>query len=293
MRRDAPHNGVWVADENRAVIAPMKAGDLVWIYESQSGRPIVQERPDGEHRTIRHHRGRGGVVSLMEVTAPAEEDPEAEIERYSNGTNIWWRWRATTRIVNSAGFIPRQVLNGMLGYKPGNPLRGFGTQKSGLREISPAVHLQVQSAFLTSHEAADETLLRQGQSSPRGGPGGEGAIHKSLKEAIAADPSRVLGEDGLVLIRVEYPFGVTGDRIDVLLRDGLGRYMAVEVEPECPADHTTGPLQCMKYRALLAYQLNRELDEIRTSLVTHLLADNVRAKAERYGIETFEIRRSM
>jgi hypothetical protein len=270
----------------------MKAGDLVWVYESQSGRPIIQELPDGESRTIRHHLGRGGVVSLAEVTVPPQEDPGAETERYVNGTKIWWRWRATTRIINSAGFIPRKVLNGLLGYKPRNPLRGFGTRSSGLMEISLAVHLQIRSAFLASHQATDGLLLQQGRTSRRGGVGGEGAIHKSLKKAIAENPSCVLGEDGLELIQVEYPFVVTGDRIDVLLRDGLGRYMAVEVEPECPADHTAGPLQCMKYRALLAYQLDRDVDEIRTALVTHLLSENVRGKAEKYGVECFEIRPS-
>src|ERR1017187_6581220 len=46
---------------------------------------------------------------------------------------------------------------------------------------------------------------------------------------------------------------VTGDRIDVLLRDSVGRLLAVEVELDCDGSHLAGPLQCMKYRSMLAY----------------------------------------
>ena len=283
-RRDAPHNDVWVADGKRDVIAPMDVGDLVWIYESQSGRPIVQTLANGEHRIIRHHHGRGGVVTLVEVTAIPAENPEAEAEQYADGSSIWWRWRTSTRTVNSAGFIKREALNAMLGYSPKNALRGFGTRKSGLMAISRELHHKMLAAFLASYGEMEQEQLRSAQRSPRAGLGGEGEIHKSLKDAIAADPAGTLGEPGLELVRVEYPFGATGDRIDVLLRDSLGRYVAVEVEPECRVDHIAGPLQCMKYRALLSYQLDRELDEVRACLVTHQLDHGVRARAERHGI---------
>ncbi len=290
-RPDTPHNGVWVAHDKQDVIAPMSEGDLVWIYESQSGRTIIKTRADGVQQTIHHHRGRGGVITLVEVTATPEADNEAEVEQYADGSSIWWRWRALTRTVNSAGFIGREQLNMMLGYSPKNPLRGFGTQNSGLKEIPRDLHEELLAAFLASHEQLDQARLRSAQSSSRGGAGGEGEIHRALKDAIVADPAGILGEPGLVLIRAEYPFGATGDRIDVLLRDRLGRYVAIEVEPECPSDHVAGPLQCMKYRALLAYQLDREVDEIRTCLVTHRLEGSVRARAEKYGIRCIEIQR--
>lgn len=288
-RRDAPHNGVWVADNKRDVIAPMDVGDLVWIYESQSGRSIVRTLAREKHSIIRHHPGRGGVVTLVEVTSAPAEDPDAELEQYVDGTSIWWRWRATTRTVNSAGFIEREALNALLGYSPKNPLRGFGTRNSGLMEIREELHRELLAVFLASYGELERERLRSAQQSPRAGLGGEGEIHKALKHAVAADPAGLLGEPGLTLVREEYPFNATGDRIDVLLRDSLGRYVAVEVEPECPADHIAGPLQCMKYRALLSYQLDRELDEIRACLVTHQLDRGVRAKAEKYGISCVEI----
>lgn len=288
-RRDAPHSGVWVADNKRDVIAPMRVGDLVWMYESINGRPIIQERADGEVRTIRHHRGRGGIVTLAVVTEEAEEDPEREPETYGDGTSIWWRWHAKTRIVNSAGFIPREEVNELLGYKPNNPLRGFGTQSSGLAEIPAEVHQEILERFNRSHQTIDDERLRQGGSARRGGKGGEGPVHKRLKKAISENPSKLLEEGGLETFKEEYPFGATGDKIDVLLRDRYGRLVAVEVEPECPEGHMSGPLQCMKYRALLAYHFDREVEEIRTFLVTHALHSSVEEKATKYEIECKQI----
>lgn len=286
--RDNPHNGVWVADEDKEVIAPMRSGDLVWIYESQSGRPIIKNRADGEQIRIMHHTGRGGVVTLVEVTAAPIEDSEAEKEVYADGSTSWWRWKASTKIVNSAGFIPRASLNQILNYKTTNALRGFGTKNSGLMQVSSETHDAIKVAFERSHEERDEIQLTAGERSLRGG-GGEGPAHLALKNAIAQNPSAVLGEEGLILEKLEYAFGATGDRIDVLLRDRLGRFVAVEVEPACPDDHIAGPLQCMKYRALLAYHFDRRLEEVRTFLVTHELSNKVKEKSERFGIECISI----
>jgi len=285
-RQDAPHNGVWVADDKRDVIAPMAIHDLVWIYESQSGRPILQEKATGEKVTRRHHRGRGGVVALVEVIETPAEDPDSEVESYIDGTSIWWRWRADTRTVNSAGFVNREELNRMMGFERAYVFRGFGTRRSGLKEISPETHSAILNAFLASYTKEDQGRLRRGSNAGRAGEGGEGPVHKKLKEAIAADPCAVLGEPGLELVKMEYVFGATGDRIDVLLKDRFGRYMAVEVEPACPADHVSGPLQCMKYRSLLAYHLDREPEEIRTCLVTHDLHEEVQKKSKKYGIQS-------
>lgn len=284
LRRDAPHNGVWVDDNDRDVIAPMKIGDLVWIYESQSGRQIVKSRADGGQDRIQHHIGRGGVVTLVQVTEAPAEDSESEKELYTDGSSSWWRWKAATRIVNSAGFIPRTLLNEFLGYKPTYALRGFGTRKSGLMHIGSEVHNRIKREFESSHQGSDDTRLASAERSLRGS-GGEGPVHLALKNNIASNPSAVLGEDGLTLVKVEYGFGATGDRVDVLLRDSLGRFVAVEVEPTCPDDHIAGPLQCVKYRALLAYQFDRSLDEVRTLLVTHELSEKVLEKSERFGIE--------
>lgn len=287
-RKDSPSHGVWVASEKAHVIAPMESGDLVWVYESLSGRSIRRRLANGDERVETRHKGRGGVIGLTTVLVPPAEDPGSEPEEYVGGSRIWWRWFAPTRVVNSAGFISRVELNEVLGYKPDYPLRAFGTAQSGLMSVGEDVHRALLERFLGSY--ADEELqrLERGRQRPRGG-GGEGPVHLALKNAIAADPSGVLGEPGLRLVQVEYAFGATGDCIDVLLKDAHGAYVAVEVEPDCPQDHVAGPLQCMKYRALLAYHFSREPEEVRTILVSHGIHEAVREKAGRYGIASYVV----
>ncbi|MEX0719055.1 MAG: hypothetical protein WD509_02705 [Candidatus Paceibacterota bacterium] len=283
---DKPHNGIWVADDKRDVIAPMSKGDIVWIYESLTGRSIVKEKANEEKQIIKHHRGRGGIVTLVEVTEEAEEDLDSETETYTDGSKLWWRWHAETKIVNSAGFVPRLMLNNILGFKDNYSLRGFGTRKSGLKEISTEEHEEILNFYLNHHTDKDSTKLSR---KPLTRKGGEGPIHKALKLAIAANPSEMLGETNLSLVKIEYAFEDTGDRIDVLLKDRYGRYVAVEVEPECPSTHQAGPLQCMKYRALLSYRLDREVEEVRMFLVAHDISEEVKSKASKYGIECFKV----
>jgi RecB family endonuclease NucS len=111
-----------------------------------------------------------------------------------------------------------------------------------------------------------------------------------LKQRIAADPSAVLGEDGLSLHKVEFPF-ITGDRIDVVLRDKDKKFVAVEVEVECDRNHLAGALQCMKYRAMLAYYFERPLEEVRCILVAHKIASEVNARCAAFEIETIMVAR--
>jgi len=124
-----------------------------------------------------------------------------------------------------------------------------------------------------------------------GGQGGEGEVHRDLKERIAAEPSNVLEEDGLHLIKIEFPFVCTGDRIDVLLRDKDRKFVAVEVEVECDPYHLAGALQCMKYRAMLAYYFERPLAEVRRILVAHNIAPKVKARCDAFEIETIMVAR--
>lgn len=118
--------------------------------------------------------------------------------------------------------------------------------------------------------------------------GGEGPLHKSLKEFIAARPEIALQEIGLKTIQVEYPF-VTGDRIDILLEDKNGRLVTVEVEVDCYDTEIAGPLQCMKYRSLIAYLAETRVVEVRTVLVARSVASSVQKRCRSYDIQVVEI----
>jgi len=189
-------------------------------------------------------------------------------------------------VINSNGFIDRRSLAKILGYKVNYPFRGFGDQKSGVKKLSVDEFASIHSAFLSSQRTVKTVLQRK--QSPRGQGGGEGPLHKSLKEFIAAQPDVALKEEGLETIQVEYPF-LTGDRIDVLLQDKNGRLVTVEVEIDCDHSEIAGPLQCMKYRSLIAYLSEIRVAEVRTMLVARSVASSVKKRCRDYEIQVVEI----
>jgi hypothetical protein len=178
----------------------------------------------------------------------------------------------------------------LLGHKPAFNFHGYGGG-SGLKEIGLAAHERLLKAFLSSSDADLATRLARPLPPGGFGPGGEGAPHLALKERIAADPSGVLGEPGLrhVVTELRYP---TGDRIDVVLKDRYGRLVTVEVEVDCGAEEVCGPLQCMKYRGLLAYRFGRDPLEVRMLLVAHSVHPAVRDKCKRFEIDVVEVSRA-
>ncbi|MCC6242135.1 MAG: DUF91 domain-containing protein [Gemmatimonadaceae bacterium] len=210
-------------------------------------------------------------------------------ETYTDGESKWWRWYAPTTVLNASGFIPRDVASGCLGYKPNYVVRGFGTAGSGIKRIADAEHASLLARFTSSAiEGKDAILERAARiaDSKRGGQG-EGELHRRIKDKIAADPASCLQEAGLTLVRKEYPYA-TGDRVDVLLRDQFGRYVTVEVEPTCHADEICGPLQTMKYRAMLAYLLGVPVSEVRSMLVAPEVHPTVRKRCNEFDVEVRE-----
>lgn len=292
-REDEPADrtpyGVWAPDDKLAVIKDLAQGDLVWIYEAKSG-PTEERQEESVTWRIRCRRGKMGVIGLVQAIEPAKQLAGSKEERYVGRPPIWWHYHAATRPFNTAGFLPMEEAVLLLGHKPGWNLHGYGGG-SGLKEIGLAAHERLLKAFLASSDADLATRLARPLPPGGFGPGGEGAPHLALKERIAADPSGVLGEPGLrhVATELRYP---TGDRIDVVLKDRYGRLVAVEVEVDCGAEEVCGPLQCMKYRGLLAYRFGRDPLEVRMLLVAHSVHPAVRDKCKRFEIEVVEVSRA-
>lgn len=117
----------------------------------------------------------------------------------------------------------------------------------------------------------------------------EGEVHKKIKKLIASNPSLYLNETGLMHIETEYVFN-TNDRVDLLLRDQYGRFIVVEVEPECEKNNHIGSAQCMKYRSLLSFERERKENEVRAILAAIKISRDVVEKAKKYNIETKEIK---
>jgi hypothetical protein len=281
--------GVYLYDGTQSVGADVEIGDRVWIYQSKGGKAVLRERTDGSKYTSKRQQGKGGVIALTEVVNKLH-DIGGEPEEYVDHTRRWWRWKADTRLINQSGFVPRRELGILLYNSPNCPFHGFGTKRSGLKQIGEEVHQKILRAF--SQNQPPETLPKQRSSRQyfrRGhNKGGEGLDHKKLKERVAANPSDVLGEEGLSLIQIEYPFP-TGDRADILLRDSDNRYVAVEVEVTVDLDDISGVLQAIKYSHMYAIECRRKFEEIRAFLVAYQISDDVKALCKEYGIETFVI----
>lgn len=222
-------------------------------------------------------KGREGIIALLQATTPIKESGEPLTE-YSNHPSLWWRYCAETFPINTNGFVGRGELNRILGYKSNYVFHGFGESSSGLKEISFEQYEEIRRLFVVSSAAnTRKGMLQHRRSSV--GAGGEGELHKALKNLIASAPSTVIGESGITLVEEEHHF-CTGDRVDVLLRDFLGRYIVVEIEQVCEMDNYIGVAQCIKYRALQAFECNMNLSEVRAILFAKRIDKSVQRRCD-------------
>jgi len=245
---------VWLYDGTEHVGSLMEPGDRVWIYQSKGGRLIIRQWPHGSKYKLKRKQGKEGIIALVELTSKLY-DSGGTPERYDNDTERWWRWRADTRLVNQSGLVPREQLNSLLGYRRNFGFRAFGDGHSGVKHIDETLHRQIMQAFNHNQPAETRPIRRPpGFYAHKGhGTGGEGPDHKRLKERVAADPVAVLGEDGLALIKMEYPYP-TGDRADIILCDQENRYVAVEIEVAVDLADISGVLQAIKYSRMYAIE---------------------------------------
>jgi hypothetical protein len=112
----------------------------------------------------------------------------------------------------------------------------------------------------------------------------ESAEHRRLKEWAAGHPS-ALGLPGSMTGKAEQPL-LSGDRIDVLFRDG-NRLVACEVK-SCwsgPDDLQRGLYQCVKYRAVLIAQERPVPASVGAILLTEeALPPELRVRARELGV---------
>lgn len=280
---------IFLYDGTQKVGADISPGDRVWIYQSKSGRRILREKLDGSSYKKKRQQGKEGAVALMEVVRELY-DNGGQPERYDDGSERWWRWKADTKLINQSGFISRIGLNRIMDYKSNYNYRAFGNSHSGLKRISVEMHEKILHAFNLNQPSETKPMKRDpGSYGRRGhGKGGEGKIHKALKEKIATNPSQVLGEDGLSLIHVEYPYP-TGDRADLILKNAENQYIAVEVEVAVDLYDLSGVLQAIKYSRMYAIECRRKFEEVKAYLVAHQISDGVKDLCRQYDIETFVI----
>lgn len=111
-------------------------------------------RHRGREEQVPCRKGRGGIVALVEVAKSASEPEGSLSESYSDGTTMWWRWYAPTEPVNTVGFVPREEVARLLGYKPQYSFKGFGEDKSGLGRLTEDKFKALLSAYTGTVELA-------------------------------------------------------------------------------------------------------------------------------------------
>ncbi len=283
-------SGVWLPDGRHNIGVRIAVDDMLFVYESLSGRTVLRELANGKSQRVHCRHGKEGIVHLSRISAPISADPASRPESYSDGTTIWWRWYAPANILTRSGFVPRQEVAEILGYKRNYNFRGFGQEHSGLREISESQF----NALLNQFAAARPLTLPQ-RSVPRaakgGLGGGESIEHKQLKEFVASDPVAALSETGLRTIKVEYAFP-TGDRADIVLADKYNRIIGVEIEPNVDDADEIGVLQAIKYRRMLEWSANRAFGDSRSILVAYRISSKMKKRCANYEVECFEVPRS-
>lgn len=118
--------------------------------------------------------------------------------------------------------------------------------------------------------------------------GGESEEHRTLKEYLADNPAQF--GVGLKLVEIEYTFG-SGDRVDILLKDGFGNPVTVEVETgfSSGTGKYVGVWQAVKYQHLAAMECGLACEEVRSILAAPEIPEDVKEKCKELGIEPVEV----
>jgi len=278
--------GIWLKDGQERFGKDINKGDFLLIYESKTGR--VEERFDanGNKIVISCHAGRQGIVEVGKIKTLLYAYPNKPKQKYTDGTEAWWRWHAESSVITKSGFVSRTQINKVLNFKTNYVYKGFGAGHTGLSEITKSQFEELISLFkqpLLNKMPIYEAKKRHGH-----GTGEESVEHRELKNYVAQNPSKVLGEEGLVTIDVESSFP-TNDRADIVLEDKYGRIIGTEIEVEVNDGDEQGPLQSIKYRRMLEWMFERSLGDSRSFLVANKISKKIIEKCKKYEIECFEI----
>lgn len=281
--------GIWLQDGKEKYGKDIKAGDMLVIYESKTGRIEKRRLANGRILKIPCKTGKQGVIIIAKITSELYAYPNKPKEEYTNNTSAWWRWHAQAEVVTSSGFLPKENVNRIFGHSAKNNFRGFGKGKCRLMMMSREQFGQI----LTEYKSATLLNIKASPSPPSKNKNKrfnvpESKEHRELKEYVASDPENILNEKGLSTIKIEYEFP-TNDRADIIMHDKFGRIIGVEIEREVNDNEHQGPIQAIKYRRMLEWMFDRNLNDSRSFLVANKISTKIKEKCKRYGIEYFEV----
>jgi hypothetical protein len=280
-------NGVRLPDGREQAGAELKKGDIVFVYQSRSGRPVKRKTVGGTEIVVHSIEGREGIIAVCEAQSEIYEDVDSEPSKYIDGSVIWWRWHAPLMTLTKSGFVSRQSMNTILGYKSNFNLRGFGDLHSGLKKINKDQHSSLLKLFRGAIKTRPYRNISPGVHGYGSGTG-ESREHLLLKIYVASNPETVLDEINVKTIKVEYQFP-TGDRADILLEDEFGRVIGLEIEVNVEDNQFEGLLQAIKYRYMAELITERAPGDSRAILVAYAISQNMKLLCDKYHIQYIEI----
>ena len=284
-------NGVWLPDGREQAGVDLKKGDKIFVYQSRSGRPERRKTIDGSEIVVHSIEGQEGIIAVCEAQSEIYENEDSEPSKYVDGSEIWWRWHAPLRTLSKSGFVSREIMNSILGYKPSFNLHGFGDMHSGLKQITKDQYLGLLKLFRGSIKIEHLNIKNISQEAEDRGHGigtGESREHLLLKSYVASHPENVLNERNIRTIKVEYPFP-TGDRADILLEDEFGRVVGMEIEVNVSDNQFEGLLQAIKYRYMSELTTDRAPGDSRAILVAYEISQSMKLLCDKYHIQYIEI----
>jgi len=282
--------GVWIVDGKENAAEKLKPGDIVLIYQTKTGKSEIRQEVDGTRKIVKCIEGKEGIVSITKAKNKLLKDPKFLVTEYINGEKRWWCWHAETKKITTSGFVSREELNSVLGYKNNYVLKGFGDLKSGIKLITQNEFEQLLKLFKKNQINKIGTLDTEQNKKIKNKRFSidESKEHLNLKNYIASNPSKVLKEDGVITIEKEYLFP-TMDKADLVLEDYFGRIIGLEVEVNVENGQIEGILQAIKYRYMLELMKKRNIGESRAILAAYNISPKMKKICEQYKVECITV----
>lgn len=141
--RDTLH--IYLREEHRDAAPGLAPGDRVLVYEFKSGPSLLLDGGTRIHREV----GKGGIICDARIVAPLQPRSSNEAQEiYVDGKKVNWSWIAETAD-RTMGYLPRGVVNELLGYAAGNYFYGFNGGR-GIKELEPEVYARLRGAFIAA-----------------------------------------------------------------------------------------------------------------------------------------------
>ncbi len=96
---------------------------------------------------VRRKKGYGGIIALVKAKSRVKRDRNAEWTYYEDGSKRCWRWYVKTDNILVNKSIRRRRFNRLLGYDPDYTLRGFGKDRSGLKNLTKGEFCRILRNF--------------------------------------------------------------------------------------------------------------------------------------------------